>query len=217
MEIIKQFQPKPAQTGRSVFSSEPLCAKNGTTLQIQTLLPRHNIGANRAEKSGCRATGIRFSSGVQQTQRFLKYWLPVLVWMVVVFSASADRNSYQHSSNLFEPLFHWLFPWVSHDHIEVIHHVFRKCGHLTEYAILALLLWRAIHQPERNRPRPWRWDEAGLTLSIVLLYAASDEIHQVYVAGRTALTSDVAIDTSGGAAGLALLWLGKKIFNRRMT
>ena len=91
----------------------------------------------------------------------------------------------------------------------------RKCGHLTEYAVLALLLWRSIHQPDKKNPRPWRWDEAGLALAMVLLYAASDEIHQVFVTSRTALTSDVAIDTCGGALGLALLWLGKQIFNRR--
>jgi VanZ family protein len=134
--------------------------------------------------------------------------------MVVIFSASADANSYRHSSTLFEPFIHWLFPHMSQDRVEMIHHLFRKCGHLTEYAILALLLWRSIRQPEKSRPRPWRWDEAGLALALVLLYAASDEIHQVYVANRTALTTDVVIDTSGGAVGLMLLWVLGKIFKR---
>ncbi len=135
--------------------------------------------------------------------------------MVVIFSASADADSYKHSSTLFEPLMHWLFPRMSQERAEQIHHIFRKCGHLTEYAILALLLWRSIHQPDKKNPRPWRWDEAGLALAIVVLYAASDEIHQVFVATRTALTSDVFIDTSGGAIGLTLLWLGKKTLNRK--
>ena len=97
----------------------------------------------------------------------------------------------------------------------MIHHLFRKCGHLTEYAILAMLLWRSIRQPEKSRPRPWRWDEAGLALALVLLYAASDEIHQIFVANRTALTTDVAIDTSGGVVGLMLLWGTHKIFKRQ--
>lgn len=135
--------------------------------------------------------------------------------MVVIFSASADSHSYQHSSTLFEPLLHWLFPRMSQEHVEQIHHLFRKCGHLTEYAILGLLLWRSIHQPDKKNPKPWRWDEAGLALAIVLLYAASDEIHQVFVATRTALRSDVLIDTSGAAAALLLLWLGKTILKRK--
>jgi VanZ family protein len=109
----------------------------------------------------------------------------------------------------------WLFPHLSQERLELYHHLFRKCGHLSEYAILAVLLWRSIRQPEKNRPRPWRWDEAGLALSFVLLYAASDEIHQVFVANRTAMTSDVLIDASGGAVGLILLRLAHKIFKRR--
>ena len=134
--------------------------------------------------------------------------------MVVIFSASADSHSYQHSSTLFEPLLHWLFPAMSQDHVEQVHHLFRKCGHLTEYAILALLLWRAIHQWKPTPSRRWHWDEAGLALSIVLFYASSDEIHQIFVPTRTALTTDVLIDTSGGATALLFLWLAGKIFKR---
>ena len=93
------------------------------------------------------------------------------------------------------------------EQIEDIHHLFRKCGHLAEYAVLAFLLWRAVRQPVKNDPGPWRWREAGIALSMVFLYAASDEFHQRFVPGRTALVSDVLIDTCGGAAGLFALWI----------
>ena len=130
--------------------------------------------------------------------------------MGVVFFASGDAKSYQHTSTLFEPLLHWLFPQMPQTRVEFIHHIFRKIGHLTEYALLALLLWRAIRQPQKNEQRPWCWDEAGLSLAIVFLYAASDEFHQIFVPSRTALVSDVVIDTTGGAIGLLLLWsIGK--------
>ena len=81
---------------------------------------------------------------------FLKYWLPVLLWMALIFSASADTNSYQHSSRLVEPLLLWLFPKMPPARVEELHHLFRKCGHLTEYAVLALLLWRMIHRPDKK-------------------------------------------------------------------
>jgi len=64
----------------------------------------------------------------------------------------------------------------------------------------------------KNDPRPWLWPEAGLALAIVFAYAASDELHQVFVPTRTPLVSDVLIDTSGGAVALLLLWLRRKIF-----
>ncbi|MGA2247986.1 MAG: VanZ family protein [Verrucomicrobiota bacterium] len=142
---------------------------------------------------------------------FVRYWLPVVVWMAVVFSASADRKSYAHSSLLFEPLLRWLFPHLSYETIAGLHHLFRKTCHLTEYAILAWLFWRAIHKPMKPDRRPWSWAEAGLALAVVFAYAASDEFHQVFVPSRTPLISDVLIDTCGGAAALLLLWLGRKI------
>jgi VanZ family protein len=167
---------------------------------------------------------------VPKLERFLVYWLPPLAWMLLIFSASADARSYQHSSTLFVPLLHWLFPAMSLEHIEMIHLVFRKCGHLTEFAILALLFWRAIHHT-RQRPISlegrvggpvapkrseggWRWDEAGLALSFVFLYAAGDEFHQIFVSMRTALVSDIFIDTAGGVIGLLLFWLLGKGFKR---
>jgi len=136
---------------------------------------------------------------------FLKFWLPVLLWMVVIFSASSDAHSYEHSSRLFEPLLHWLFPSMSQANVDIIHHIFRKCAHLTEYAILAMLLWRALHVSKNQLPA-WSWPKVGGTLLLVFLFAASDEFHQSFVPTRTPLFSDVLIDTAGGAIGLLVLW-----------
>lgn len=155
-----------------------------------------------------------FHPRVSKLEKFLVYWLPPLGWMGLIFSASADTQSFRRSSGLFYPLIHWLFPALSADTIEGIHYVFRKCGHLTEFAILALLFWRAIRQPKRGDSRPWRWDEAGLALALVFLYAASDELHQVFVPQRTGMVSDIFVDSVGGAIGLLLLLLFGKIFKR---
>ena len=138
---------------------------------------------------------------------FLKYWLPALIWMALIFSASSDSHSYKHSSRLIAPLLHWLFPQMPETRVDAIVYFARKCAHLTEYAVLALLLWRAVRRPVKNDPRPWIWPEAGLALAIVFLYAASDEFHQIFVPTRTAQVSDVFIDTAGGAASLLALWI----------
>ena len=138
---------------------------------------------------------------------FLKYWLPALIWMALIFSASSDVESFAHSSRILAPLLHWLFPQMPDDTMYLIVLIVRKCAHMTEYAVFALLLWRALRKPMKNDPRPWIWREARLALLMVALYAASDEFHQMFVPERTARVTDVLIDTAGGAASLLALWL----------
>jgi VanZ family protein len=157
---------------------------------------------------------FRLSSGVIKVRAFLKFWLPVLFWMAVIFTASADAHSYEHSSRFVEPFLHWLFPKMAWTNIQTIHHVLRKCCHLTEYAILALLFWRALHLANNNLP-VWSWPKVGGTLLLVFIFAATDEFHQRFVPTRTPLVSDVFIDTTGGAIGLLALWFVHHFRNRR--
>ncbi|HEV2695137.1 MAG TPA: VanZ family protein [Verrucomicrobiae bacterium] len=183
---------------------------------LQTLHSAH-LSIHSSKVSGCRPRQIPLSSRRVLKSRLnlpklLRYWLPLLVWMCIIFTASCDPDSARHSSLIFEPWVRWLFPQMSTEHVELLHHLFRKCCHLMEYAVLGLLAWRAIRQPVIGDRRPWRWDEAGLAIVIVFAYAATDEFHQVFVPGRTALVSDVIIDTCGGTVGLIVLWLiGKKL------
>lgn len=125
--------------------------------------------------------------------------------MSLIFLGSSDSKSYTHSSRLIEPLLHWLFPHMSQPHVEAIHHAIRKCAHLTEYAVLATLLWRAVRKPMRKDPRPWSWREAAIAVFIVFLYASTDEFHQMFVPSRTPMISDVFVDTSGAVIGMIVL------------
>jgi VanZ family protein len=68
----------------------------------------------------------------------------------------------------------------------------RKLAHTAEYAVLGALLLRATGR-------------AGLAVLLGTLYAASDEIHQSFVAGRMGSPVDVAIDAVGVALGV-LVW-----------
>jgi VanZ family protein len=148
---------------------------------------------------------------------FVRYWLPLIVWMILIFSASADTQSTQHTSRILEPFLRWLWPDISPGNIENVRWVFRKLAHLTEYAILAWLWWRALQQPKRSDVGRWSWRVAGLALGAVVLYAASDEWHQTFVANRTGSVRDVGIDTLGGALGLATLWTWQRVKARRVN
>lgn len=150
-----------------------------------------------------------------KTRSFLWYWLPVLVWMCLIFSASSDRMSFQHSSRLVGPFLHWLFPHLSDESVHAVVMFVRKCAHLTEYAVLALLLWRALRKSAQPGPAPWQWSKAGLVLALVALYAASDEFHQAFVPSREASVWDVLLDTTGAAIGLLCLWAVGRLRRRR--
>jgi VanZ family protein len=126
--------------------------------------------------------------------------------MGLIFSASSDTGSFQHSSRIIGPLINWLFPHATAQGLYTAVIFFRKCAHLTEYAILAILVWRALSQPVRQDPRPWHWPVAVRTTLWVVLYAASDEFHQLFVPSREGAVRDVLIDTSGGILALLALW-----------
>ena len=143
---------------------------------------------------------------VPKLRLFVWYWLPVLVWMGVIFSASSDQRSMQHSSRLVDPIVRWLFPHLSDEAVRAVVFAARKCAHLAEYAVLALLLWRALHQAPKPEAARWRWAGAGLVLALVALYAASDEIHQTFVPSRQGCVEDVLLDTTGAALALLCLW-----------
>ena len=126
--------------------------------------------------------------------------------MTVIFSASSDRMSFQHSSRIIGPFLHWLLPNLSEESLYKVVVLVRKCAHLTEYAILALLVWRALRKPTRDQPQPWEWQVAWQTIFIVAIYAATDEFHQAFVPSREASIHDVLLDTTGAIFAMLLLW-----------
>lgn len=126
--------------------------------------------------------------------------MPVLAWMLVIFGMSTDIGSAAHTSRYLIPFLFWLDPHISWQTIDLVELLMRKGAHLTEYAILALLLLRGF-RGLTNLTFAWR---AGVTLAIAVCYAASDEFHQTFVASRTASPHDVMIDTCGAIIGLVV-------------
>jgi VanZ family protein len=133
--------------------------------------------------------------------------------MIVIFSASADRGSLQHSSRIIAPILLWLFPNASPHAVHSFVFFIRKCAHLTEYAILAVLLLRAF-QLKAGAVQLWQPRHARFALLIVAVYAASDEFHQRFVPSREASVWDVLIDTSGAALALLLIWVVSRLRQR---
>lgn len=127
------------------------------------------------------------------------YSLPPVVWMAVIFALSSNLGSSTETSAILVPLLRWLFPWASPGDLDTVHGLARKGGHVTEYAILAVLWFRALRGGRHLAPGSAAWG----TVAISVAWAALDEWHQSFVPSRTASPMDVALD--GASATLALL------------
>ena len=133
---------------------------------------------------------------------FVKYWLPLMAWLAVIFFASTDLMSAEHTSRFIVPFLHWLNPNISPDTVTSIHFIVRKCAHVGEYAILALLLFRAAICMTNLK---WSMSMLCVTIwSICLFVAATDEFHQRFVRSRGPSIRDILIDSGGAIFGLLI-------------
>jgi VanZ family protein len=137
-----------------------------------------------------------------KVSRFVKYWMPAILWMALIFIGSTDILSAEHTSRFLVPFLRWLDPHISWVALNAIQIAIRKLGHLTEYAILAGLLWRALRSGTgASMKKPILF---GIVLIACAGFAASDEFHQSFVPSRTSSAQDVMIDICGALIGLTI-------------
>ena len=108
-------------------------------------------------------------------------WVLVVCWMGVIFALSATPSL----ASPVEPVY------------DVI---LRKLAHVAVYAVLTILVYRALRRHIARPTHAW-----PLAIVIAAVYACSDEWHQTCVPGREGTVHDVAIDSVGlvGARRLA--------------
>ena len=111
----------------------------------------------------------------------------------MVLSFSSATFSADNTGGLVRPLLAWLLPWLTPPALDTLHGLLRKCAHVTEYAVLAALWWRAFARTGAVRPAAAGW----LTVVIGVAVAAGDEWHQSFLPSRTGTARDVLIDTAG--------------------
>lgn len=111
--------------------------------------------------------------------RLARAWGPALFLMATIFFFSS-RTSGQLPG--FGPL----------------DYLVKKLGHVVGYALLALTYWRGLPQHRSRMVFAW---------GLALMYAATDEFHQLFVAGRHPSVFDVLVfDNLGAILGLGLGW-----------
>lgn len=124
------------------------------------------------------------------------YWLPVIVWMGVIYTLS-DRPDLTLGRVL--PVF---ASWGSTKGLDLADLILRKMAHVTEYAILTALVYRALRRRRVGFPVGPLFGWSGL-YSVV--FAFTDEFHQRFVPTRSGTLRDVVIDTAGVLLALVIL------------
>jgi len=132
----------------------------------------------------------------------LRPWVPAVAWMVVILALSTDSASSENTGRFLLPALRFVWPTASPLLMETLHGVIRKLAHVTEYAVLAGLWYRALAVERRSPPA------AGIALALSVVWAGIDEAWQTLTPSRTPSLVDVAIDAGGAllASVGALEW-----------
>jgi len=128
---------------------------------------------------------------------FVRYQLPAVVWMVVIFVASSIPGSDLPEIKI----------WNSD-----------KLIHIGIFFVLCWLFNRALWFQSRSPFLKYR--SVGFAFLFVAIYAVLDEFHQGFVPGRTQDVFDVIADIIGGAMFTLIFLLGlvmKKNGNREQS
>ena len=141
------------------------------------------------------------------------YWLPPALWMLAIMTASSDVGSAEHTQHWLIPLLRLLTPWATPSQLDALHVLVRKAGHLTEYAVLAALWYRAFRRARHLAPR----SAATIAFLISLAWAILDEIRQSFVPSRGGRAADVAIDAAGALLAMLVATLGWRVIVDRTT
>lgn len=123
----------------------------------------------------------------------------VVFWMALIFTMSSFNST--ESSNQSNFIVDIISKILNINNIELLSLIIRKLAHFTEYFILGILLSNLILSYNKK---------AYISIIICILYAISDEIHQIFVPGRSCQILDITIDSLGSILGIYLLLLIKK-------
>lgn len=154
-------------------------------------------------------TDLTMSSTIsnQKPQSKLRYWLPPVLWMAVIFYFSTDSFSGENTGSVFYTILQFFIPSLTLEQFQPIHFLIRKSAHFTEYGILALFLFRSFRG---GVTRNWSWQWAIYSWLILAGYALLDEFHQTFTNFRGGSIYDSLIDISGGTTALLLLCLVRR-------
>lgn len=130
--------------------------------------------------------------------------LLVILWTILIFIMSSFNST--DSSNQSNFIVNIISNIFNINNIELLSLIIRKLAHFTEYFILGLLVYNMIYSYNKKK---------YIAIIICILYAISDEIHQLFIPGRSCQILDMLIDSIGSTSGIYFLYLIYKIISKK--
>lgn len=143
--------------------------------------------------------------GDQMLKKIVKLVL-LITWMAIIFNFSNDNGT--ESTKKSDLVITKIYQVITNAEpskkqlqniIDKYVYPIRKLAHFTEYAVLGILLVNFI-----NEFKILSIKVIIISVILCMLYAISDEIHQLFSAGRSARILDVFIDTLGSSTGIII-------------
>ena len=141
-------------------------------------------------------------------------WIPVVIWMAVIFFMSkqpaAESNNFSHAftARTMEAIDRIISIDVDtstiNDMVPHLNYWVRKSAHFIIYSILGILAAFALVK------NGYKHKAFGLSFLFCVLFAASDEIHQLFVPGRGGSLGDLTLDSLGALTGILFYFFVKK-------
>ena len=124
----------------------------------------------------------------------------IILWMIFIFVMSSfNANESANQSNI---IVHFISQLFNINNLELLSFIVRKIAHFSEYLILGILIYNYCLR-------------LNLSALFCLLYAISDEIHQIFIPGRSCQIRDIIIDLLGAIFGIIILHLYNKRKRRK--
>ncbi len=175
-----------------------------------------NKNTNQTSHSKAKSSSAKRKHNTTDSKKRFLYMIPVIIWMIFIFYMSGKTG--QESSgqsgkislfitNLLEKV-RQDSPQEMQNLQDILELVIRKAAHMTEYAILFLLSYLAMVKISMSQSRFYN---RSIAVLISLLYACSDEMHQLLVPGRSGRMIDVGIDMAGVLIVLICMILSKNM------
>lgn len=119
--------------------------------------------------------------------------LLVILWMIFIFVMSSfDASSSSNQSNFIVDI---ITSIINIKDTGLLSLIIRKLAHFTEYFILGILVINLITRYDKK---------LIIAILLCIIYATSDEIHQIFVPGRSCQITDIMIDSLGSIMGIYL-------------
>jgi VanZ family protein len=123
--------------------------------------------------------------------------LPIIAWMLVIFLMSSEVST--DSTARSDEIVRTIKSIGVSAPADLLTFLVRKAAHISAYFVLGVLIYNLLKEYHLRIKHL-----VLASIALAMLYACTDELHQMFVPGRSGEIRDVLIDTAGAAAGVGM-------------